>query len=253
MSYIIKSNVDPDKDITLARIKKEGSDKKQKYLCIREADYNEDNRQEKGRELMLKKDEIFVPVLSRRGFSRLYINGATGSGKSTLIKDLIMSTDHPTYMFSRLLSDPSIDDYVEVQRVNCDTLIDDPMDLEELAGHICIFDDHQTFMNDKVNKLVQRLSDQALESARHYAVPAVITTSHVLLNHNKSKQNLIESNGVCCFHRAGSIYQFRNFLKMHCGLSKQQIERVLNMKGRYVLVYRNNPPCAISPKELVMF
>jgi predicted AAA+ superfamily ATPase len=76
----------------------------------------------------------------------LYITGASGSGKSYYTKSYIKEfqkskryKDFPVYLFSALSEDESLDE-VKPKRIKLDeSIIDDPIDIDELENSLCIF------------------------------------------------------------------------------------------------------------------
>jgi hypothetical protein len=251
MSYILKENPDKNKDVILAQIKSDKKSKNKRYLVIKPTDDDFDDQRHK--HLLLEKNEKFIPLLSKKGFTRVYVAGPTGAGKSTMVANLLRNVDYPIYWFSRLEEDPVVDDKIEVTKINCEDLPDDPIDIEQLEDHIVVFDDCDVFRDKKIVKELDILNDACLETGRHYHIPSVIRTGHFLLNNKKTRQNLLECNGICFFHKSGLGYQARRFLKERAGLDKAQIDEVMNMKGRYIFVHMNAPQCFLTEHEFLSF
>lgn len=240
--YRLKKSINKDKDIILGKIGK-------KYLCI----YSDENdKYDHNKEYVCKEGEEIEPLLSKKGLTRTLIAGPTGAGKSTLLRKMLQKTDKPVRFFSRLDHDDVIDPYINVKRVDCSDLDIDPIDIDELADHIVVLDDTDTFRNKQIVKELDNLADSALETGRHYDIPAIIRTSHFLLNNKKTRQSLLESNCIICFHRSGLKYQLMNYLKTRIGLTPNQIREILNMKGRWLAIFVNMPQCVFTDKEIKM-
>ena len=76
----------------------------------------------------------------------LYITGCSGSGKSTYTWKYLEEykkeyKNNPIYLFNSLTEDKSLDS-IKTERIIIDqSLVDDPIDIEDLSNSCCIFDD----------------------------------------------------------------------------------------------------------------
>ena len=50
-----------------------------------------------------------------------------------------------------------------------------------------------------------------------------------------------EAQTVTFYPRSGSTYQIQNFLKNYGGMTKDQIQKVLNLPSRWVTLHKNYP------------
>ena len=88
----------------------------------------------------------------------LMVTGPSGSGKSTYICNYLKEykkqyKNNPIYLFSTLKSDKSLDK-MKPQRINIsESLLEDPIVLDDLKDSICIFDDIEAIKDTKVRKL----------------------------------------------------------------------------------------------------
>jgi predicted AAA+ superfamily ATPase len=104
----------------------------------------------------------------------LYITGASGSGKSYYTKSYIKEfqkskkyKDFPVYLFSALTEDDSLDE-IKPKRIRLDeSIIDDPISIDELENSLCIFDDTDVIGDKKYVMRYIRLLDRILEVGRH--------------------------------------------------------------------------------------
>lgn len=246
MSFSITKDVGKD-DVVLAIIK--GGKLNGHYLTVRTEGLGKKNCQ--------LKDGEFIPILSRNGINAVYLAGPRKSGKTTLMCKILNQANKDIYLFSRLGEgeDDSLclDTDNDVERVDINQLLDYPMDWRELEGRIVVLDDAETAPDPRVNKAVQILADQILESGRRH-IPAIIRTGHFLLNSKQTRQGLLESNFIVFFHRSGGLtYQIIRFLKEHAGLNKHQIEQVMAIPGRWVGFFRDAPNLFMGERNLLMF
>ena len=138
MSYSIVKDVGRD-DVAIARIK--GGKRDGEFLLIRPEGV--------GKKSFELRDGELIPVLSKNGANGVYIAGARRSGKTTLLSNILESTDKDIMLFTRLDDgeDPSLNIENPVERVDLNQLLDQPMDWKECTSKIAIFDDAFTSPN----------------------------------------------------------------------------------------------------------
>ena len=165
------------------------------------------------REVILDKGWIMpIPNLTTRECN--YVAGPSGSGKSTYLSEIgemykKMYPRNSIIMFSRVDKDPSIDKYINVKRVLLDdSLIEDPIDTEELKNKMVIFDDIDTLRDKKLREELYELRDDILETGRHNNIYTVIT-SHLLTNYKATRTILNECHSVTIFPRSGADKQIK--------------------------------------------
>lgn len=189
----------------------------------------------------------------------LYVGGKSGMGKSWLAGEYSkkykkMYPDNPIYMFSRKKEDPSIDQFVDVERFDIDDdLVNDPIDfVEELVadndGCLVIFDDCNTLQDKKIKEACLALQNDCLEVGRDKKVNMVVT-SHKLSDHKNTKTILSECHYIIVNPSAAPrVLQYT--LSEHVGLSNKQINRIkkLKKKTRWVAIYKDHPTHVIYEK-----
>ncbi len=187
-------------------------------------------------------DGVVTPLLNSQGPSRCLIAGPTKSGKSYLLNKMLKLTSRPIYLFSALDFDPSIDDGLDINRIDCNSLLESDFDMSALEDGIVVFDDAETFKTKSLNSKVLELNNHIFERGRHHC-PSTIKTSHFLLNGDKTRQGLLECNFIVMFHRGGMKYQVINYLKDRLGFSKPQIETILSeaRDSRWIALYTDHP------------
>ena len=86
----------------------------------------------------------------------LYITGCSGSGKSTYTRKYLEQykkqyKNNPIYLFSSLTEDKSLD-AIKPKRIIMDaSLVEDPIDIEDLENSCAIFDDIDVISQKKKN------------------------------------------------------------------------------------------------------
>jgi energy-coupling factor transporter ATP-binding protein EcfA2 len=211
----------------------------------------------KNKEFHLK-DGILQPIPNiKLERDMLYVAGPSGSGKSTYIAMYLnnykkLFKKNKIYVFSKLTSDPAFDHlkpiYVEL---NVETMIEDPIKVEDLSNSCCVFDDIDVITDKYVRKAVQLLRDQCLEIGRHNCI-TVCATSHQIMNYAQTRQLINEAQSVTMFPRSGSGYQIRRFLQVYGGLDKKAIERIMELPSRWITIHKNAPMYVMYTQGVIL-
>ena len=196
-------------------------------------------------------DDELEPLLDMEKRQVAYIAGPAGSGKSTMAAKMIkrfirVHPDKPFYLFSRssYKDDPAFSG-MNVRQVMIDeSLIKEPIDItQELpGGAIILFDDVNTILNDKVKKAVEKLMADIMEVGRKFEVWIVLTSHLVIPSEKKFARTVMnEANTMTVFPKSGSAQQIVYALKQYFGLTKQQIDRIIQLDTRWVQISKSYP------------
>lgn len=196
----------------------------------------------------------WVPALGILPFDgHIYVSGATGSGKSYLIRKIINNDKkkRQCVLFTDLKNnDPAFEgmNYVKYKETLAD-YDNDEVDAVWLKANsenkIFIFDDVQ------YNKAVILYRNFMLEKARHIG-SIVICVNHKLRDYHATKVPLNESRYVIAFPCAnkGSI---KSYLKNELEIPKDYLEFILNnscKEGRHLIVHKFAPNCIASTHSI---
>jgi hypothetical protein len=195
-----------------------------------------------------------IPLPDKKTVEKLYISGPSGSGKSTfasmwLGEYLKMYKDDPVYVFSSVGYDAALDKY-DVIRVPLDASVAQ-LQPQDFAESVTIWDDIDTITNAKVRKAVCALRDEILEIGRHYEI-RMLCTSHIIANYASTRRLLNEATSVTFFPSAGSTFHIKRFLQHYGGLSKSQIDRILSLPSRWIVLYKTFPMLILYSKGCYM-
>jgi phosphoenolpyruvate synthase/pyruvate phosphate dikinase len=223
----------------------DGGDNNGKLICI-------DENQEDGYEdIELVPNSKLRPLMNMIDRGVYYIAGCSGSGKSTyaisLIKDYLkMYPETEFYIFSRTdaREDPAFAG-IKINQIKIDeSLLNNPIDIEKEIGSrsILFFDDCNTIQNDKLKKYIESLMGDIMEVGRKLKINIVITNHLVIPNEKKFARTILnELQSLTVFPKSGSSQQISYALKTYFGLSKKQINRILNLPSRYVTILKHYP------------
>lgn len=185
------------------------------------------------------------PLPSLKTVEKLYVAGPSGSGKSTYIANWLkeykrMFPENPIYLFSTVTEDEVLDKLDPVRIPLDEELLLEPIQPEDIADSVCIFDDVDTVQDASIRKYISGLRDWLLECGRHHRI-RLCMTSHNLSNYKATRLQLLEATSVTFFPRAGATFQLKNFLKTYGGMDDRQIQRVLRLPSRWVTMYKSYP------------
>ena len=191
--------------------------------------------------------EMMPPI---KGSHRFIIQGMTGSGKSTKVKEYAdkyhrMYPARKIFLFSQHESDPIYDkiDYFTQVKID-EEMVNDPITLEELKDSLVVMDDVDNIQNTKISQALIKLINDLNCNGRHHNI-SVIVTLHILMNYQKTKSLLSDISGALLF-LTGSKYAITRYLKQYAGLDADQIKRITSLKSRWFYVSLTVPQYVIS-------
>ncbi len=185
----------------------------------------------------------------------LYITGPSGSGKSTytanytkLYKKIFKK--NPIYIFSALKDDETLD-ILEPKRfkINKESLLDDPINTEDLKNSLVIFDDIDSISDKNLKNAVYAILDSILTTGRHFNISCIIT-NHLPTGGHLTRQILNECHSICYFPHSGNNGKLKKFLIDQVGLDKTDIIRNKKSKSRWATIFKNYPMVCMTEKQI---
>lgn len=185
------------------------------------------------------------------GCLKMYVVGPGMAGKSFFIGKFtkqfvklwreISPDPMKVYLFSPVDVDESLDTIKGIERINLEENFskDCPdIPLDEFKDSICIFDDIGGIQDKSVREKVYKLKDSMLMNGRHHGKNGihVIHSSHLTTDFSRTKVDLAEANAYCFFIHAIQPHAKKYFLENHLGFSRQQMERIESVPGRWVYI-----------------
>ena len=186
----------------------------------------------------------------------IYVAGPSGSGKSTIASKIIekfkdVYPKREVYIFSRLDKDPVLD-RLKPNRIKIDeSLVTRPIDIqtEIKEGALLLFDDVNTIQNPYIKHAIDSLMSDVMEAGRKLKIWLVITNHLVIPNEKKLARTILnEMHKIVFFPKSGSSQQITYALQKYFGLSKKNIEKILQIKSRWILVNKNFPQYVLHEK-----
>lgn len=207
-----------------------------------------DNKQ--GRQIILDDGRI-VPTLWKEPTIRTYTCGATGSGKTTWVinfcKEILLRAGNrkkKIFVFSVLTEDKALDDLGVLRIKLNESILTNPISLDELKNSICIFDDIETIPDNKIRANVSNLKEQCLSEGRHHNI-CTMCTNHQITDYKKTRPMLFECELITFFPQSGGLNSIKRLLSTYIGLSKDEINKILALPSRWVTIFNRYPLCCI--------
>ena len=187
--------------------------------------------------------------------SVIYCTGPSGSGKSTFTANYTklykkIYKKNPVYIFSALKDDESLD-FLQPKRfkITKETLIDDPIEVEDLKNSLVIFDDVDSIPNKELKNAVYCILDSILTTGRHFSISCIVT-NHLPTGGHLTRQILNECHMVCYFPHSGNNGKLKKFLIDQVGLDLKDYIKNKKLKSRWAVVFKNYPMCCVTEKNI---
>lgn len=135
-------------------------------------------------------------------------------------------------------NDKNIENFVKL-KID-ESILEDPIGLDELHDKLVIFDDVEGFSNPKIVKALELLSKQCINQGRHRLVGSIICRQKLMDGH-KSSFVLNGIHQIMGFPHSGSRHQLRKYLDKYLNLPNKKIEKILNVPSRWILINVCNP------------
>jgi hypothetical protein len=171
--------------------------------------------------------------------------GPSGSGKSTVVSNMAkewLKTNRggKIIIFSRLDQDEVLDKLNPTRIKINEELLDNPINFEELSDCFVIFDDTDTIQDKNLAKYIAKLRDDLAQCGRHHNI-TMATTSHHIMNYRATRDMLMEATCIVVYPRLGGSAEIEGYCKKYMSLKKEQIEKIMNLPSRWVLLSKCYP------------
>ena len=228
------------------------------------------------REVYLR-DGAFIPVPNPLNESNVYyICGPRGSGKTSLAVSIAnvynrMKPENRIFLFCETAnSEQNQRIFGTLENLHVipldETLITQPLDLEELRDSMVIFDDVETLGKVEIEEfdgkktkyrkydlttIIQELKDKIIQNGRHFNMDVLIL-AHMLFSYTKSRKVLEELNYLVFFNGATGATHVSRYLKNFLGLDAKQIQKITKQSSRWTLVSKSAPRYVLTEHRAFM-
>ena len=206
------------------------------------------------KQLRIANDSAFQQVPdSTKNREILYITGPSGSGKSTYTRKYLEQykkkyKHNPIYLFSALPDDESLDD-IKPKRIMIDeSLVNDPISVEEFRDCAVIFDDIDVISNKLIRAEIYNILNKILEIGRHFSITCIVT-NHLPTNGRDTRRILNESHSVTYFPHSASG-RIKYLLIDYLGIDKKMIRKFRISNSRWCTIFKNYPQLYMLEREI---
>ena len=191
------------------------------------------------------------PTHDPEGRDVIMVGGKSGSGKSYIAKNFIkryknLWPQREVRLVSYLQEDVTIDEAKGVDRIDPETWVDDPPELDYFGESLLVLDDIEGFERSKkeVFQAIQRVVDMVATTGRH-ASASILNSSHLLTDYKRTRLWLGESNQFCVFPNGASLKQLNNLLGSYAGADSREIKKMRGLPSRWVCLRTSYPPVVV--------
>jgi hypothetical protein len=192
-------------------------------------------------------------ICPTRETERVFIAGRAGVGKSSFASMYAreyheMFPKNKMYMISTHAQEKAYEPFDMVHITLDDTFVESPPTLDDMENSLVIFDDTDNLTDKKLQDAVKRVNSNLIANGRKYGTH-VLTLAHQLMDYSRTRHLLIEANRVV-FFLGGSAYHNKRFLKEYAGMDKNQSQKILGLRSRWVCLGLTIPNYFISENEV---
>ena len=207
--------------------------------------------------IKLESHQSFQQIPDNKERNILYVTGASGSGKSYYSADFLKqyikkNPKNEVMLFSSVGEDGVLDKVKKLKRFKIydADFVNEEFSVEDFKDTLLIFDDVDCISDKRILKKVYEILDKALVTGRHSGTSVVYTT-HTACNGRATKLILTESHSITFFLGTLGGKSSRYLLDGYLGLDKKQIEKLKNIKSRWVTVIKSYPQLILTQRQLV--
>lgn len=192
-----------------------------------------------------------MPNVDPTKTNRLYVAGASGSGKSYFCASYIRNhkalfPKSKFYLVTNKAEDAVLDALqpISITPEQAGQI----RDLDPLAGGIVLFDDVDSFPKAE-RDLVMQFYTHVLKDGRSRGM-TVLLTSHTASNYQATREALVNSSHLVFFPQSNRGYHLNQFLKLYGDLSPAQIKEVFSWNTRWCVLSREVPRFLLGEHNL---
>jgi hypothetical protein len=200
-----------------------------------------------------------APLEGKR--TKVFIAGPTGCGKTYFAMSFLKNyqrvyPDNDIIIITADVDDETIHSF-QIDNVKMldlsdpDLAYDDDLFEEENYRNCCVFfDDLDYLKTNTLTKKFAKLKTNLLGVGRHYNT-SVVMTSHLVMNYQKTRFILSESDYIVIYPNSGSTRFINNFFRIYfSGLREADKSRIRQSGSRWVACRMVFPQAYITDKEI---
>ena len=180
-----------------------------------------------------------------------WVTGKSGCGKSSFARKFAVRyretwPDRPIIVLSHLDGDETLlpkNDWVNIKRIKTRSLVDTPLEKDELTKCLIICDDIDGLPKED-HAAVLKMIDIVAMQGRHYHTSLVVT-SHVPTNYKQTRVMLAEASWYVVFPHGASAAAVFYLLNHYGGMDKDDVALARALPSRWVALRQSYPPVVV--------
>jgi chromosomal replication initiation ATPase DnaA len=187
----------------------------------------------------------------------IYISASSGAGKSYFANQYIkkykkLYPKNNIFLFSKKQNDKSLStaniQHININNENIEDFIE--LDYTAFENSLVLFDDIENISHEKyINTVIINLASQMMNLGRSIHT-SIIMISHSPMGGHLTKSILGEANIYVIFPYSGMRYQYTQFLKQYVGLDPKKINDILNLKSRWLCIFKDCPRTFMTENKI---
>lgn len=222
-------------------------------------------------EFKCKANEHLVPYYNPKERVTMFIAGAQNCGKSYFVSEFLktyklMHPKRPVYLLTGLSEKDKHFEKHDIRQIIMNSENVTNLDLEKLRtddktekrrGCLLIFDDTDRIRDKGLMQKVYKLLEDALANGRDHTTQAgeadidVLVTNHEINDYQRTRSILTNCNYVVLFPFYSLATQM-NLIMDKIGITKKTQKKILNYKGRAVIIRKVAPLYCVMKKKIFL-
>lgn len=203
-------------------------------------------------------DHELMPLMVRHDGTcpnRVYISGQSFCGKSYMAGQLAKDYNklfpkNKVALISFVENDKSLNDKNIKNFIQCkidDSILSDPLELEEFHDKLVICDDIEAFGDKAIIKELELFTNKLVNTGRHKNIDVIICRQKLMAG-SKTSDLLNGVHQIIAFPKTASRFQLMNYLDRYLHMPKKTIKKIMDVPSRWVLINTSNPVYVLHAK-----
>ena len=152
------------------------------------------------------------------------------------------------FLCNALKEDESLDE-VKPKRFKIDeSLVTNPLDIEDLKDSLVIMDDIDVINPKKVKEAVYHILNEILQIGRHFNITCMVTNH--LPSDFQGTGIIINESHIVCYFPTSAGGKVKYMLEQYLDLDPQQIKYFKKLNTRWCCIFRHFPQLYLTEREI---
>lgn len=197
-----------------------------------------------------KLDELMIIPQPLEEHNVIMVTGPPKCGKSYFTNEYVkafrkINVNSDVYRVSAVDNDKTLEnDSEKYTTIPIDIFEKNELSKDTFENSLVIFDDIESSKFKKATDKAYSLMSELSKNGRHIKADVIFANQECRMG-ARTKKILSCLTHVVIFPKGGSVYQYSRLLKDHVGLSKSEVEQILNLNSRWVMIAIQRPQYVI--------